>query len=285
METTHSDTTFLVGGLSFTEGPRWRSGRLWFSDAHAGRVLSLGDPGDCRVEAILSGPCSGLGWRENGALLVLLTQRRAVVTVVEGQEKMFCDLTAFMPGSGTELITDRKGRAYVGNSGFDMRSNEAPRSTHLILVDEAGSARSVADALDFPNGTVITPDERTLIIAESIGRRLSAYDVGKDGALSHRRTVAELGDILPDGICLDAEGAVWVASPNSKQVVRVTSSGKIDSRISTGERGAYACMLGGNDRKTLYVATGGVFEFGKTLPKQPAGIESVRVSVPGDGIP
>jgi sugar lactone lactonase YvrE len=285
MAATQSDTTFLVGGLSFTEGPRWHDGRLWFSDAHAGRVLSLGDPGDCRVEATMSGPCSGLGWHDDGTLLVLLTQRRALATVTAGNEKLFCDLATLTRGSGTEMITDRKGRAYVGSAGFDMRANETPRSTHLLLVDERGQARPVADNIEFPNGTIITPDERTLIIAESIGHRLSAFAVASDGSLSARRSFAELGDILPDGICLDAEGAVWVASPNTKQVVRVTQNGKIAERISTGGRGAYACMLGSSDRKTLYIATGGVFEFGKALEKQPAGIESVRVTVPGDGIP
>jgi len=282
---TQSDTTFLVGGLSFTEGPRWHGGRLWFSDAHAGRVLSLGDPGDCRVEAKMSGPCSGLGWHDDGTMLVLLTQRRALATVRGTTERIFCDLEPLTRGSGTEMITDRKGRAYVGSSGFDMRANEAPRSTQLFLVDERGKARPVADDIAFPNGTVITPDERTLIIAESIGQRLSAFDVAPDGSLSARRTFAKLDGILPDGICLDAEGAVWVASPNTKQVLRVTQNGKIAERVSTGERGAYACMLGGSDRKTLYIATGGVFEFGKPLVKQPAGLECVTVTVPGDGIP
>lgn len=280
-----SDTSLLVGGLSFTEAPRWRDNRLWFSDCHVGRVLSINEAGSDRVEAVMPGPCSGIGWRSDGTLLVLLTQARQLVAYANGQVDPVADLTSTMPGPGTEMIADRRGRAYIGNAGFDFRQAEQPRSTHLIMVDENGKPSIVADDLEFPNGTVITPDEKMLIIAETRAGRLSAFSLSEDGLLSNRRTFAELGDVMPDGICLDQEGAVWVASPNTKQVVRVSPAGKIVLRVSTGDRGAYACMLGGADRKTLYVATGSVFEFGKTHPKLPGGIEAVKVSVPGAGVP
>lgn len=279
------DTSLLVGDLSFTEAPRWHDGRLWFSDCHVGRVLSIDEAGSHRVEAVMPNRCSGIGWRSDGTLLVLLTQDRQVVACSGGKVEIVADLTSVMPGPGTEMIVDRRGRAYVGNAGFDFGLGQPPRSTHLIMVDEAGKPSIVADDLEFPNGTVITPDEKTLIVAETRANRLSAFDLSADGRLSKRRTFAELGEAMPDGICLDAEGAVWVASPNTKQVVRVSPAGKIVQRVSTGERGAYACMLGGADRKTLYVATGSVFEFGKAHPKLPGGLEAVKVSIPGAGFP
>ncbi|MBV8442078.1 MAG: SMP-30/gluconolactonase/LRE family protein [Hyphomicrobiales bacterium] len=275
----------IVGGLSFTEGPRWRDGRLWFSDAHNGRVLSVDEAGDVRVEAVLPSSCSGIGWRTDGTLLVLLTQARRLVAVAGDKIVDSLDLSTWLPGSGTEMITDLKGRAYIGNAGFDFRAGEAPRATKLVMATANGDLSFASDEpLEFPNGTVITPDGSTLIIAETIGKRLSAFDVAPDGSLSKKRPFADLGEAMPDGICLDAEGAVWVCSPNTCQVLRVRN-GEVVDRISTGARGAFACMLGGADRRTLYVATGSVFDFTNAHPKLPAAIETVRVDVPGAGFP
>ncbi|MBV8329195.1 MAG: SMP-30/gluconolactonase/LRE family protein [Verrucomicrobia bacterium] len=275
----------IVGGLSFTEGPRWRNGRLWFSDAHKGRVLSVNEAGDVRVEAVLPSSCSGLGWRSDGTLLVLLTQSRRLVAVDGDKIVDSLDLSNWLPGTGTEMITDADGRAYIGNAGFDFRAKEAPRATKLVMATANGEPSFASDEpLEFPNGTVITPDGRTLIIAETLGRRLTSFGIAPDGSLSHRRQFADLGEAMPDGICLDAEGAVWAASPNTRQVLRVRG-GEIVDRISTGTRGAFACMLGGRDRKTLYIATGSVFDFTDAHPKLPAAIEAVGVDVPGDGFP
>lgn len=275
----------VVGELSFTEGPRWHEGRLWFSDAHAGRVLSVDEAGDHRVEAVMPGSCSGLGWRPDGTLLVLLTQARKLVAVIDEQIVEVADLTALAPGSGTEMITDLSGRAYIGNTGFDFRANEPPRPADLIAVDLGGHVSIAASGLEFPNGTVITADGKTLIIAETMGKRVTAFDIAADGSLSNRRLFANLGDVMPDGMCLDAEGAIWVASPNTCQVLRVREGGEIVERVSTGERGAYACMLGGADRKILYIASGSRFDFGKSYPKQPGALDAVRVAIPGSGVP
>ena len=153
------------------------------------------------------------------------------------------------------MTVDRLGRAYVGNFGFELDGVEAPRPTVLVRVDPDGSARVVADDLLFPHGSAITEDGATLIVAETWGARLTAFDIGADGALSNRRVWATFADrAVPDGICLDAEGAVWIASPTTAGCLRVREGGEILERVETG-RGAFACMLGGQDRRTLYVCT------------------------------
>jgi sugar lactone lactonase YvrE len=278
-------TRTLAGGLSFGEGTRWNDGRLWFSDAHAGRVMSLTSADDVRVEAEMPGPCSGLGWRADGTLLVLLTQRRALVEVVGGQVRELADFRQTWKGTGTDLVVDPGGRAYVGNSGFDVFAGEAPRPTMLLVVDPDGGVRVAAEGLDFPNGMVITPDRRTLIVAESTAHRLTAFTIADDGLLHGRRVFADLGAVMPDGIALDRDGCVWVASPNSEQAIRVADGGAIRERVALPGRGAFACMLGGPDGRTLFVATAAPFDFGKPFNKVPATIEAIEVSVPRDGIP
>jgi sugar lactone lactonase YvrE len=275
----------LVTGLSFTEGTRWHDDRLWFSDAHAGHVMSLSSEADVRVEATMPGPCSGLGWRSDGTLLVLLTQGRGLAKVRQGRVESVIDLSEAMPASGNDLLVDAVGRAYAGNAGFNFRTDETPRSTVLVMVDAQDRVSIVADDLMFPNGMVITPDHRTLIVAETLGRRLTAFTIGSDGRLNDRRVFAELGEVLPDGISLDREGCVWTASPTTGEVLRVRAGGAILERISLGGRGAFACMLGGAERRTLFIATAGLFKFGLPLRPEPAAIVSVDVAVAGDGLP
>jgi sugar lactone lactonase YvrE len=183
------------------------------------------------------------------------------------------------------MVVDVKGRAYIGNFGFDLAARETPRTTGLILVQPDGRARRVAEDLHFPNGTVITPDGRTLIIAETFAARLTAFDIADDGALSGRRVWAEVEKTSPDGICLDAEGAIWLASPTSREVIRVREGGEVTNRIATPGQ-AVACMLGGADRRTLFVLSGKV----KLTPEQSLEelsgmIYSMQVTVPGVGWP
>jgi sugar lactone lactonase YvrE len=182
------------------------------------------------------------------------------------------------------MVVDGAGRAYVGNFGFDRHRGEPARSTCLVRVDPDGSLTRAADDLHFPNGTVITPDGRTLIVAETLAHRLTAFDVGADGALSNRRVLATVDDCFPDGICLDAEQAVWVADARSNRVIRVRTDGAIDRTLVTGQRGAYACMLGGPDRRTLFVLTN--TGSGPAMADKTDGrIETYRVDVPGAGLP
>ena len=182
------------------------------------------------------------------------------------------------------MVTDARGRSYVGNFGFDFEKREAPRTAALALVYPDGQVRVAAEDLSFPNGTVITPDGRTLIVGESFGSRLTAFDVAEDGSLSNRRVWAQLEKAVPDGICLDAEGAIWVASPMSNEVLRVREGGEVTERIRVATQ-AIACMLGGPKRTTLFVCTSESLTAEDCRAKRSAKIEVVEVSVPGAGLP
>jgi sugar lactone lactonase YvrE len=196
----------------------------------------------------------------------------------------YADLSALATGPCNDMVVDASGRAYVGNFGYDRHNNAPPRDTRIIRVDPDGRAASIGDELVFPNGMVITPDGRTLIVGETFANRLSAFDVGTDGSLSNRRIIAQLEGVFPDGICLDAEGAVWVTNPRGNRVVRVLQGGRIAETVATGERGSYACMLGGPDRRTLFVLTN--TGSGPAMAEKSDGrIEMVRVDVPGAGLP
>jgi sugar lactone lactonase YvrE len=183
------------------------------------------------------------------------------------------------------MVVDAKGRAYVGNFGYDRHRGEAPRTTCIVRVDPDGLVTRAADDLMFPNGTVITPDGKTLIVGETFAHRLTAFDVAPDGGLSNRRVFAELPGVLPDGICLDAEGAIWVTDASGGSgVVRVFAGGRIAETILLGERKAYACMLGGADRKTLFLCTN-IGSGPENGAKRQGQIDAVRVDVPGAGLP
>jgi sugar lactone lactonase YvrE len=183
------------------------------------------------------------------------------------------------------MVVDSRGRAYVGNFGFDRHRGEPPRAAALARVDPDGAVTRAAEDLEFPNGTVITPDGRTLVVAETLGQRLTAFDVAADGALTKRRVWAKLDGVFPDGICLDAEGAIWVSDARGPDLLRVREGGAIERRIPTGPgRHAFACMLGGADRRTLYVCT--CTGSGPAMADKCDGrIETVRVDVPGAGLP
>ena len=172
----------------------------------------------------------------------------------------------------------------MGNFGYDLLANEKPKPTSLARVDPDGKARVAATDLLFPNGTVITPDERTLIVGESFGARLTAFDIAEDGSLSNRRVWAQLEKAMPDGICLDAENAIWVASPVSNEVLRVREGGEVTDRIRVASQ-AIACMLGGAKRTTLFVCTAESLQAEDCRAKRSAKIEVIEVSVPGAGLP
>jgi sugar lactone lactonase YvrE len=194
------------------------------------------------------------------------------------------DLADLAGGWCNDMVVDADGGAYVGNFGFDRYLGEAPGPAKLIRVERDGTVAVAAEDLQFPNGMVITPDGRTLIVAESSARRLTAYDRAADGNLSNRRLFADLEPNLPDGICLDAEGAVWSADPFRNEVIRVRDGGDVIQRVSTGELGAYACMLGGDDGCTLFVCTNTTM--GPQAAEARGGrIEFTRVEVPHAGLP
>ena len=217
-------------------------------------------------------------------LIVSMTDRRLLR--LDGQALTeVADLSSLAPFHCNDMVVDARGRAYIGNFGFDFAAKQTPRTTHLILVQPDGQARVVADDLHFPNGAVITPDGRTLIIGESYASSLTAFDIADDGSLSGRRVWATLNNATPDGISLDAEGAIWLASPTSREVLRVRQGGEVTHRIATPGQ-AVACMLGGPDRCTLFVLTTKVMATPEqSLQSLIGAIHTLAVTVPGAGWP
>ncbi len=278
----------VLEGLAFAEGPRWHEGRLWFSDMHGHRVVAL-DVGSGDAETIVEVPTrpSGLGWRPDGTLLVVSMTDRRLLAVRDGATEVVADLSAVAPHDCNDMVVDAAGNAYVGNFGFDLHDPEAEqRTTTLVLVTASGAIRVVADDLFFPNGCVITPDGATLIVGESFGACLTAFDIAADGSLDGRREWARVRGAIPDGICLDAEGAVWMASPVSNRIVRVAEGGEVLEVIHTSdERQPFACMLGGPDRRTLFVCTALESEPEACRRHLAGRIEAVDVDVPGAGRP
>jgi sugar lactone lactonase YvrE len=274
----------LVDGLTFPEGPRWHDGRLWFSDFYSHRVLAADRTG--RLETIVEVPQrpSGLGWTRDGKLLVVSMLDRRLLRLDGGRLAVVADLSALATGPCNDMVVDGHGRAWVGNFGFDRHRGEAQRTTCIVRVDPDGKATKAADDLLFPNGTVITPDGKTLIVGETFAHRLTAFDVAADGTLSHRRAWAQIEGCYPDGICLDADGAIWVSDPFGHRLVRVFEGGRITREIDLAPRGAYACILGGTDRRTLFVCTNS--GSGPSMAdKRDGRIEILRVEAPGAGWP
>jgi len=275
----------LLDGLAFPEGPRWHDGRLWFSDMYDHWVFTVDLRG--RAERIVEIPNqpSGLGWLPDGRMLVVsMLDRRLLRLERDGHLAEVANLSAIVTSQCNDMVVDGQGRAYVGNFGYDFAAGEPVSPTDLVMVDASGSLRVVARGLTFPNGTVITPDRRTLIIAETFASRLTAFDVEPDGGLARRRAFAQMEGTTPDGICLDAEGAIWFASPGGNEVVRVREGGTIVDRISTDGLSAFACMLGGEDRQTLFVCVSD-WTGQKTRRTRPGRILTVRVKTPGAGLP
>lgn len=277
--------TTLLDGLQFGEGPRWRDGKLWFSDFYAHRVQTVDLDGNVeRVTDVAEQP-SGLGFDPAGRLLIVsMLDRRLLRLEADGSKTVVADLSDRVSAPCNDMVVDADGRAYVGNFGFERHKGEDPATTSVWRVDPDGSVHHAADDLFFPNGAVITPDGKSLIIGETFANRLTAFDKAPDGSLSNRRIFADTPGCFPDGICLDAEGAVWVADPRGKRVVRVFDGGRIAEEIPLGNRGAYACMLGGPDRRHLFVITNqdsGPDIAGKGLGR----IEVTEVEVAGAGLP
>jgi Gluconolactonase len=277
-------TSVLVEGLRFPEGPRWHEGRLIFSDQHDAKVWSLTPAGELAKVIDVPNRPSGLGWDPQGRLLIVSMDDRRLLRLDGDALTEVADLSSFATWHCNDMVVDAVGRAYVGNFGFDLDSGVAPVATVLMRVDPDGSVHVAADNIRFPNGTVITPDGATLVIGESWGGCLTAFDVAADGTLSNRREWAKLSGAVPDGICLDAEGAIWSACPLSGRVLRVREGGEVTDVITVDRRGAYACMLGGPQRTTLFVCTADASNPAETGPMRGA-IEVCEVDVSGAGLP
>jgi sugar lactone lactonase YvrE len=273
--------SLLLDGLSFPEAPRWHQGRLWFSDFHAHQVVAVDLEGHREAVVEVPGQPSGLGWLPDGRLLVVSMLDRRLLRLDAGGLVEVADLTPYTAYHCNDMVVDDGGRAYIGNFGFNSEAGQPPAPATLCRVDPDGTVTVVDEDLLFPNGSVITADGSTLIVAESWSHRLTAWDHGPDGSLTGRRLWADLDPDVPDGICGDGEGAVWFADPIRKQVVRVHEGGRVSERISTHPRRSVACMLGGDDRRTLFVCTSERVEGGDHVGR----IEYTEVAVGGAGLP
>lgn len=285
----------ILDDLVFGEGPRWHEGRLWFSDMHDHRVVATTVDGDATtIVRVEDDEPSGLGWLPDGRLLVVAMETQRLLRIEpDGEIAVQADLSSAARGSLNDMIVSADGTAYIGDMGAriqDLGADRRPGQTFRVAPD--GTWECAADDLQSPNGHVLTDDGRTLIVAESGGMRLTAFTVRADGTLTDRRTYAELVPerdgvpvAPPDGICLDAEGAVWSACPLSGRVLRVKEGGEVLDEVKVSHDFAFACMLGGADRRTLYICTAPTHIPAECRTQRAGRIEAIEVDVPGAGLP
>lgn len=249
------EPTTVMTGIAFGESPRWHDGRLWFADWGTQEVVSVGPDGAREVVLSgLAGPIS-IDWLPDGRLLAVAgAEGRLLRREPDGSLATHADLSALSAHAWNEIVVDARGNAFVNTIGFDFATGQDQASGSLAVVAPDGSVRPVADRVSFPNGMAITPGGGTLILAESYANRLTAFDIDADGGLSNRRTWADVGDHAPDGLCLDADGAVWYADVGHRCCVRVREGGAVLQRIEL-DRGCFSCALGGPDGTTLFMVT------------------------------
>jgi sugar lactone lactonase YvrE len=247
------DLTLLVDGVDFGEGPRWHDGALWYSDFFQRSIFRVTPVGQrTAVHADLADRPSGLGWLPDGRLLVVSMVDRRILRDDDGTLVVHADLSSVAAGHTNDMVVDAHGNAYVGNFGFDFEGGGRFATADLALVRPDGAVEVVASGLRFPNGSVITPDGRTLIVGESFGGAYQAFAIADDATLGPARTWADVPGVAPDGCTLDADGGIWCSDALGSQVVRVVEGGEITDRIPT-PMPTYACALGGEDGRTLFV--------------------------------
>lgn len=272
----------LLTGLVMGEAPRWHDDRLWFTDMGAGEVLAADLAG--QREVIAHVPSLGLGFLPDGRLLIvsmrdgLLLRREP-----DGSLVTHADLSGLARHAWNDLVVDGRGNAYVNNIGFDFPAGAFAPGL-LALVTSDGATRQVADGLAFPNGMLVTPDNATLIVAESYGARLTAFDIAADGSLSNRRVWADLPGGHPDGICLDAKNAVWYGDVPAQRCVRVREGGAVSQTVEL-DRGCFACALGGADRSTLFMMAAEFSRTGTMAGTRTGQVLTMEALAPGAGWP
>ena len=288
-----ADTDILAEGLYFGEGPRWHDGRLWFSDFYAHAVKSVDESGEVRTELELDDQPSGLGWLPDGRLLVVAMKERAVKRLDPSGLVLHADIRHLTAHLCNDMVVDGQGTAWVGNFGFDLDAvtkasgvevfNSFPVA-NLVRVDPDGAAHVAAEDMHFPNGSVITPDGKTLIVAESLAGRLTAFTINADKSLTDRRVWAALEGVAPDGICLNDNNQVWVANAVGPEVLLVAEGGEVMQRVVTSQP-CYACMLGGTDGKTLFAITAASSDGEAAAAAKTGKVETVQVDKAGAGWP
>jgi sugar lactone lactonase YvrE len=289
------DVTTIAEGFHFLEAPRWRDGRLWFADFYGHRVRSVEEDGsDLRTEAEVPGQPAGLGWLPDGRLLIVsMLDRRVLRREADGRLVTHADLGDQATGPANDMVVDSHGRAFVGNFGFDLMAGDPVRPATLLRVDPDGRVTPVADDLWFPNGSVITAGG-TLLVAETFGNRVTAFDLTAEGDLVNRRPWATFGPlpadrrlgaalaglaVAPDGVCLDAEGALWIADATGDRLLRVVEGGTVTDEIRPGSP-VYACALGGANGRTLFACAAPDFHAEARKSAREARMVAVRVTVP-----
>jgi sugar lactone lactonase YvrE len=269
--------TPLANGFCFGEGPRWFEGLLWFSDMLGEAVHTVDLRGSMTTLPLPGRAPSGLGFLPDGTLVIASTEDRQVLCYDGETVTTLADLSGDVPANLGDMVIDDAGRAYLGS--------QAREDGVIVRVDPDDTVTVVADGLDFPNGMVITEDKPTLIVAESVARRLTAFTIGPDGSLSDRRIFAEGLDGPPDGIALDAEGGVWTSMTLAHQFQRIVGGGAVTDRIDMGDRTAIACMLGGPKRRTLFLLSSTDAYPQRLIGTKLSRLDAVTVDIPGAGLP
>lgn len=289
------DVVRLAEDFYFLEGLRWRDGRLFTSDMFGAAVYAVAPDGSREKACEIDGDPSGLGWLPDGRMLVVSMRDHKVLVLGDQGLTTHADLSPFVTGPINDMLVDTNGRAYVGNFGGELDGVDRLRPSVVCRVDPDGAVSVAADGLHFPNGMVLTADARTIVVAETFAARLTAFDVDADGALTNRRPWAVFGPpsasddlltvnaelaVLPDGICIDAEDAIWVADAKGSGAMRVREGGEVLDFVDTGDLSVYAVALGGDDGRTLFMS--GAPKFGTANPTgQPLGVLlTAQVDVP-----
>jgi len=291
----------LLDGGTFFEGARWRDGRWWVSDFYANRVIAVDPDGNTEEVMSVEQP-SGLGWLPDGSLLaVSMTGHKVWRQDGGGEPVLHADLAEFSRGEANDMVVDDSGRAYVGSYGYDLMAGEAPRAATLIRVEPDGSVSAAAEGLHFPNGSMIAPDRRTLLVAETTAARIAAFTIGDDGSLSDHRIWGQIAptpeagtleellpqiEFAPDGCTLDAEGCIWAGDSLHKRCARIAPGGEILEEIqSPGELVFYGCMLGGDDGRTLLMCAAPDWREERPEGERASALFTTRVEVPHAGLP
>ena len=276
----------LLGGLGFAEAPRWHAGALWVSDIARHEVLRI-DICSAAVERVFTTPGepSGLGWLPDGSLLVVQMEEHTVLRGSADALALYAQTGTFSRGKLNDMVVGADGRAWLSNMGFDYET-ETARSTTLVALDPQGIAYAAATDLWCPNGMAIAPSGRQLVVGQSASREVLEFDIDSEANLGERRVFGTLPEgACSDGLCMDAAGALWIASPTTREFLRMERGGRISDRVPTPERHAIACVLGGEDRRTLFCLTSSTLSLRAARGTAEGRIGTVRVDVAGAGTP
>ncbi|MFV0385029.1 SMP-30/gluconolactonase/LRE family protein [Paracoccus sp. (in: a-proteobacteria)] len=276
------ETRILAEGYRFLEAPKWHEGRLWMSDVFDARLVSVTLSGEKSVVCEVPGLPAGQDFLPDGSHITISAKERRLYRVADGRLHPYADLSDLAAGRLNDFAVDARGRIYVGDFGYDYHAGESPRPARLYRVDPDGSVRVAAENVEFPNGSVVVNEGRTLIVAETWVGRIRAFDLSPDGQLGDSRIFADLGERNPDGLCADRDNAIWVCSFNTGEVLRVIKGGKISDRIRI-DGAAISCTLGGTDGRTLFITCvmGEVDESESPDAPRNSAVLMARVDVPG----